>query len=194
VVKPGARVSTAPDRGTLPTSASNADLNGVDLNVTERIASGRLTVSIPDVLDGVDLLPDFQLAALAVLDGNERPGEWPTIRRRLRAEGIRHLTHRGAVLLTPGELDRLSSVGMLGGQDELYLVAEWNDEFEVFPGRITTDLVDFDETTPLGLEEWMIDAGCLLALGEGQGLNFATLDSQLAERLRTRFPVSKARR
>lgn len=164
------------------------------LNVTDRIASGRLTVSIPDVLDAVDLLPDFQLAAIALLDGNERPGEWPTIRRRLRAEGIRHLVHRGVLLITPGELDRMSSVGMFTGQDELYLATEWNDEFEVFPGRISADLVDFEETTPLGLEEWMVDAGCFLALGEGQGLNFATLDPQLAEKMRARFPVSNARR
>jgi len=113
---------------------------------------------------------------------------------RLRAEGIRHMTHRGVLLLTPGELDRFSSVGLFNGQDELYLAAEWNDEFEVFPGRISTDHVDFEEMTPLGLEEWMVDAGCFLALGEGQGLNFATLDSQLAENLRARFPTTKARR
>jgi hypothetical protein len=104
------------------------------------------------------------------------------------------MTHRGALLLTPGELDRLAAVGLLGGQDELYLVAEWNDEFEVFPGRISADLVDFEETTPLGLEEWMVDAGCLLALGEGQGLNFAALEPGLGEQLRVRFPASKARR
>lgn len=160
----------------------------------DRLSCGRLAASIPDLLDAVDLLPEFQLAAVAVLDGNERPGEWPSIRRRLRAEGIRYMTHRGALLLTPGELDRLSAVGLLGGQDEVYLVSEWKDEFEVFPGRISADLVDFEETTPLGLEEWMVDAGCLLALGEGQGLNFAALDPALGELLRARFPASKARR
>lgn len=159
----------------------------------DRLHCGRLTVSIPDVLDAVDLLPEFQLAAVAVLDGNERPGEVPTVRRRLRAEGIRHMTHRGVLLLAPGELDRLSAVGLLGGQDEIYLMAEWDDELEVFPGRISADLVDFDESTPLGLEEWMVDAGCLLALGEGAGLNFAALDPDLGEALRARFP-SKARR
>ena len=189
----GRRVSTRGSRGTLRAGAIHDEPYGTPL-VTDRIASGRLTVSIPDVLDTVDLLPDFQLAALAVLDGNERPGEVPMTRRRLRAEGIRYMTHRGALLLTPGELDRFSSLGLFGGQDELYLVTEWNDEFEVFPGRISSELVDFEETTPLGLEEWMVDSGCLLALGEGRGLNFATLDSQLAENLRARFPASKARR
>jgi hypothetical protein len=161
--------------------------------VTERLHSGRLTASIADVIDAVDLLPPFELAALAMLEGTEHPAEWPTIRRRLRAEGIRHVGHRGALLLPPGELDRLSSVGLLSGQEELYLAPEWDEEFEIFPGRISPDLVDFEETTPLGLEEWIVGSGCLLALGDGQGLNFATLDTELAERLRSRFPQARPR-
>ena len=159
----------------------------------ERLLAGRVQASVADAIDAVDLLPPFELAAVAVLEGTERPGEWPQIRRQLRAEGIRHAVHRGALLLPPGELDRLSSVGLLSGTDEIYLVAEWEDEFEVFPGRISSDLVDFEETTPLGLEEWMVDTGCLIALGDGSGLNFATLDAQLAERVRKRFPEARPR-
>ena len=162
--------------------------------MSDRLHCGRLASTISDVVDAVDLLPNFELAAIAVLDGTERPAEWPTIRRRLRAEGVRHKDHRGTLLLAPGELDRLASVGLLNGADEIYLMIEWNDEFETFPGRITPDLVDFDETTPLGLEEWMVDTGCLLALGDGSGLNYATLDLALADRLRARFPAPKARR
>lgn len=162
--------------------------------MNERLRCGCIAASIADVMDAVDLVPNFELAAVALLDGTERPGEWPTIRRRLRSEGIRYLTHRGALLLAPGELDRLLAVGLLGGQDELYLVSEWNDEFEVFPGRIASDLVDFEETAPLGLEEWMIDAGCLLTLGGGAGLNVATLDADLWERILARFPAPKPRR
>jgi len=156
--------------------------------VTERLFHGRLAATVGEVVDaGIDLLPDFELAAIPVLDNAERPGEWPAVRRRLRAEGIRADQHRGALLLPPGELDQFSSVGMFAGNDELYLCAEWNDEFESFPGRITSDLLDFTEGTPLGLEEWMIDTGCLLALGDGNGLNYATLDASLVERLRSRF-------
>jgi hypothetical protein len=163
--------------------------------MAERLYCGRLTASAADVVDaGVDLLPHFELAAIPVLDGTERPLEYPVVKRRLRAEGIRTVGHRGALLLPPGELDRLSSVGLLTGNDEIYLCAEWNEEFEPFPGRITTDLVDFEETTPLGLEEWMVDAGCLLALGDGAGLNFATLEAELAERLRRRFVGPRSRR
>ena len=97
---------------------------------------------------------------------------------------------RGALLLRPGELDQFSLVGLLGGNDELYLCSEWNEEFEPFPGRITSDHVDFNESTPLGLEEWMVDARCIIALGDGHGLNYATSDSVLANRLRARFKVS----
>ena len=77
--------------------------------------------------------------------------------------------------------------GLFRGFDEIYLCAEWNEEFETFPTRITSDLSDFSEATPLGLEDWMLEAGCLLALGDGAGLNFATPDHEIAERLSARF-------
>ena len=160
--------------------------------MTDRLHHGCLRGTIADVVDaGVDLLPHFELAAITVLDGQERPGELPAVRRRLRAEGIRAAEHRGALLLQPGELDQFSLVGFLGGNDELYLCGEWNEEFEPFPGRITSDHANFNESTPLGLEEWMVDSGCLIALGDGHGLNFATPDAQLVERLRARFKLIK---
>ena len=160
--------------------------------MTDRLHHGCLRAGIADVVDaGVDLLPHFELAAITVLDAHERPGELPTVRRRLRAEGIRATEVRGVLLLRSGELDQLSMVGMLGGSDELYLCSEWNEEFEAFPGRITGEYANFNESTPLGLEEWIVDAHCLIALGDGRGLNFATPDASLAKRLRERFkPVT----
>jgi hypothetical protein len=156
--------------------------------VSERIHFGCLEGTVSDVLDaGPDMLPVFELAAIPVLDGTDRPGEWPAVRRRLRAEGIRCMQHRGVLLLPPGELDQFASVGLFGGFDEVYLCGEWNDEFESFPGRITSDLASFREATPLGLDDWMLQAVCLLALGDGDGLNFATPDPDIAERLRARF-------
>ena len=160
--------------------------------MTTRLPHGRLIASISDVVDaGFDLLPTFGLAAVPVVDGAERPGEWPEVKRRLRSEGIRARQHRGVLLLEPGELDRFSSVGMFDGASELFLCTEWNDEFESFPGRISSDLHDFNETTPLGLEEWIADAGCLLGLGEGDGLNFVTPSVELADRLRAQFRPAK---
>jgi len=160
--------------------------------MSERLHHGRLVATVADVVDaGIDLLPHFELAAIPVLDNAERPAEWPEVRRRLRAEGIRSKEHRGVLLLVPGELDRLSGAGFFHGLDELLLCAEWNDEFETFPGRITGDVHDFNLESPLGLEEWMIDAGCLLALGDGNGLNFAALDAELAARLNQRFRPSR---
>ena len=159
--------------------------------MSTRLHHGRLAAGISDVVDGgFDLLPVFELAAVPVLDGAERPGEWPEVKRRLRAEGVRARQHRGVLLLEPGELDRVSSVGLFEGSSELFLCSEWNDEFEPFPGRISSDLHDFNEVTPLGLEEWAMDAGCLLALGDGVGLNFVTPSPDLAERLRAQFRLA----
>jgi hypothetical protein len=160
--------------------------------MTERMHFGRLKGAVADVLDSGLELPGFEMAALPVLEGTDRPGEWPAVRRRLRAEGIRCAQSRGVLLLPPGELDQLSSVGFFNGFDEVYLCAEWNEEYEAFPVRITSDLADFSEATPLGLEDWMLEVRCVLALGDGDGLNFATPDADMAERLRERY--SGARR
>ena len=160
--------------------------------MTERLHHGRLIATVADVVDaGLDVLPHFELAAIPLLDNADRPAEWPEVRRRLRSEGSRTDQHRGVLLLQPGELDRFSAVGFFNGLDELLLCAKWNDEFESFPGRLTSDVHKFEEGTPLGLEEWILDSGCVLALGDGNGLNFATLDRELAERLRARFKPAR---
>lgn len=157
--------------------------------MSDRLHHGRLKATVADLVDaGVDLLPHFEMAAVTLLDAIERPAEWPEIRRRLRAEGIRHERHRGAILLAPGELDQLSSIGLLTGNDEVHFCSEWNEEFEPFTARLGGDSLDFETDTPLGLHEWMVDAGCMLAAGDsGRGLNFATLDAELAGRIRARF-------
>ncbi len=160
--------------------------------MSERIHFGSLRGSVADVVDaGIDVLPHFEMAAGTMLESMERPGEMPAMRRRLRAEGIRPTDHRGVLLLTPHDLERAASVGILSGGDEIYLLAEWNDEFEAFPGRVGGEAIDLSEGTPLGLDEWMIDAGCILALGDGRGLNFATADGELADRLIAKFPARR---
>ncbi len=159
--------------------------------MSERIYFGRLSASVSEIVDAGDLLPEFELAAIAVLEGQERPGEEPAVRRRLRAEGIRPTEHRGALLLDPGEMERFSGVGLLTGGDEVFFASEWNDEFEPFPGRIGADALDFRDGVPLGLEDWMIDTGCVLVLGDGAGLNYATSLRELHEKLGTRFKPAR---
>jgi len=159
--------------------------------VSDRFFFGRIQASIAEIVDSGDVLPDYEMAAVAVLEGQERPGEEPAVRRRLRAEGILPTENRGALLLDLAELERASSVGLLAGGDEVFLAGEWNEEFEPFPGRISPDLVDFNEGPPLGLEEWMIDSGCVVAFGDGAGLNYATTNHEVHERLGARFKPAK---
>ncbi|NOT33056.1 MAG: hypothetical protein HOP12_02685 [Candidatus Eisenbacteria bacterium] len=160
--------------------------------MTDRILFARVRGSVADIINaGIDLLPHFEMAAITVLESAEEPAEVPGIRRRLRAEGVRAGRHRGAILLLPGDLEHLASVGMLLGGDEIFLMAEWIEEFEPFPGRISGDACDFAEVTPLGLEEWMVDTQCIAALGDTRGVNFATFDVELDRKLRARFPAPK---
>lgn len=159
--------------------------------MSDSLYFGRLQSSVAEVIDAADLLPHYELAAIAVLEGQERPGEEPAIRRHLRAEGIRPAEHRGTLLVDAGSLERMSSVGLFGGGDEVYFSSEWNEEFEPFPGRISSDAVNFAEGTPLGLEEWMADTQCLLVLGDGNALNYATTSAELHQKLSARYPASR---
>lgn len=160
-------------------------------HVSDRLYFGRLQATVAEVVDAGDLLPEFELAAVSVLEGQERPGEEPAVRRRLRAEGVRPTEHRGTLLLDPGELERCASIGLFGGSDELFIGAEWNDEFEAFPGRVGAEAADFREGTPLGLEEWMLDAQCVLVLGDGAALNYATTSAEVHEKLGARYKPAR---
>jgi hypothetical protein len=158
--------------------------------MTHELQFGRLRASVADIVDsGIDVLPNFEMAAITMIDSVEHPGEFPEIRRRLRGEGLRPTAHRGALLVTPVDLEKAVAAGLLPGADELYLLEEWNDEFEPFPGHVANE--DFLKGTSLGLDEWMVDARCVLAVGDGAGVNFATYDDGLAARLRARFPAPK---
>jgi hypothetical protein len=159
--------------------------------MSDRLYYGKLQTSVSEVVDAGDLLPEFELAAISVLEGQERPGEEPAVRRRLRAEGVRPTEHRGTLLLDPAELEHCASVGIFSGGDELYIGSEWNDEFEAFPGRVGAEAVDFRDGPPLGLEEWMFDARCVLVLGDGAGLNYATTSADLHEKLGARFKPAR---
>lgn len=160
-------------------------------DVSEPIFHGRLHASVSELIDAGDLLPHFELAAVAVLEGQERPGEEPAVRRRMRSEGIRPREHRGALLMDPHELERCSTAGFLSGGDEVFLSTEWNDELEPYPSRISADHSDFREGLPLGLADWMSETHCVLALGDGGGLNYATTSEELHERLQARFKPAR---
>lgn len=159
--------------------------------MSEPIYFGRLHASVSEVVDAIDLLPHYELAAIAVLEGQERPGEEPAVRRRLRSGGIRPREHRGALLVEPGEMDRFSGAGLLSGGDEVFFSTVWNDEFEPFPARVSGELMDFREGLPLGLEDWMLEAHCVLVVGDGGGLNYATPSRELHERLSGRFKPAR---
>jgi hypothetical protein len=160
-------------------------------DVSDIIYHGRLDATVAEIIDSADLLPDHELAAVPVLEGQERPGEEPAVRRRLRFEGIAPREHRGALLVEPGELEKFSTAGLFGGGDEVFLAVEWNDEFEPYPSRVSADMADFRDSLPLGLADWMHECGCVLVLGDGGALNYATPSAEVHERLQARFKSAR---
>jgi hypothetical protein len=67
----------------------------------------------------------------------------------------------------------------LSGFDEVWLCTNVPASGKPTRFRITSD-VPFGAEPPAGLAEWMLRSSCVAGLGDGDGLNFATFDPQLA--------------
>ena len=69
--------------------------------------------------------------------------------------------------------------GLMAGFDEVWLFDHGRPNKEVPLGIVlTSDAVNFNEQLPEGLETYMRETRCVLALGDGCGLNYATWDGE----------------
>jgi len=157
--------------------------------MSERLQHGRLRVGSPTSSTPASTYCRVRSRRDPGARRGRAPGEWPDVRRRLRAEGVRARQHRGMLLLEPAswtsaprrDVPRRRRVVPVPGVD---------DELEPFPGRVSSDMHDFNEGTPLGLENgWRIRGACWCSGTVAAQL--ATLDAALAARLRAQFRAAK---
>ena len=71
----------------------------------------------------------------------------------------------------------------LAGFDEIWLCDEIPRSGKPGDFRLTSE-VRLGSESPPGMAQWMLRAPCRAGLGDGDGLNFATFDDQLAGRWR----------
>jgi tRNA U34 5-methylaminomethyl-2-thiouridine-forming methyltransferase MnmC len=105
--------------------------------------------------------------------------------------GVQARLEGTAVLVLPEQLYRAARVPVFTGFDEVRLFEHERPEKEV-PSRLvlTSDAVDFNERLPDALEAYMRETRCVLALGDGCGLNYATWDSAFAAFIEAKFQAS----
>lgn len=76
--------------------------------------------------------------------------------------------------------------GFFNGFDEIWFMPDPPKMGKPETLRITSDL-GFEADPPAGLSAWMQETECLLGLGDGDGLNFATFDPKIADRFHHKY-------
>ncbi len=104
--------------------------------------------------------------------------------RILSFHGVEHAVSSGSVCVTMTSLWRAVEQGVMTGFDEVWIHGNGLPaiNLENVPGA-TSDGVDFSAGIPAGLADAMDATDCILVLGDGCGLNYATPDHRIAERL-----------
>ena len=126
-----------------------------------------------------DRIPRAYSALIRSVDSTRAPAQ---LRDLLKARVAEVNIGRAGVVVSPEDLCRLVDRGFFCGFDEVWLFDEQRASVAEIPPGIfaTSDGVSFADHVPHGLEEVMVAERCLLVLGDGCGLNYATWDRPLA--------------
>src|SRR4051812_36050365 len=126
------------------------------------------------------------VALVSMLDSTPGVASLPSLVPHLIESGLDYATIGEDVLVdlpTLLELTRDEDHAWFAGFDEVWICSSRPTCGKPDDVRITSD--NAMTTEPDGLSAWMRSATCFLALGDGDGLNFATFDPTLAAVLRS---------
>lgn len=130
----------------------------------------------------VERLTSLPYILIASVDSDRTTATMPWVLNRSKADP------NWALSLTPLVISGASLVGLLGdsnlftGFDELWILRE-------VPAIAPPDAAylvaprDFAEEVPVSILQWVEDSQCRLGVGDGDGLNFVSLDLPLARSL-----------
>lgn len=156
--------------------------------MTDRLITGWSPhLDIPSALCAVS--PDRlakSVALISMVDSTPRVYELPSLVSLLVRRGEWHDDLQGDLLVYGGTLRRMvDEFDMLTGFDEIWLCDRRPLRGKPRSLRLTSDV---PLTNGLGPDaaEWMRGASCYVGLGDGDGLNFATFENELAAAWRTR--------
>lgn len=145
------------------------------------------SLDIPAVLRPIlTSRPDLQYALVSVIDSTPGVGNLPSLVPLLKELGASFRCLDGDVVLDVATLlELVEQHDFLTGFDEVWLCAEIPESSKPGPLRITSD-TPLSGEPPAGLAKWMRASGCLVGLGDGDGLNVVTFDRALAVALHAR--------
>jgi hypothetical protein len=118
---------------------------------------------------------------VSVVDSTPQVGNLPSLVPLIQSHGAFYgLCGEDVVIEAPFLLVLIEEHGFFNGFDELWFMSHIPAMAKPTALRITSDL-RFEIDPPAGLSVWMQEAECLLGLGDGDGLNFATFDPGAAD-------------
>jgi hypothetical protein len=120
----------------------------------------------------------FESALIRCLDSDRTQSGVLAVLERYHIKARAELN---GVTVPKKELSRAASErGVFAGFDEVLLFRNDSPKIAVPDHLFLTFSVDFNEGLPEGLEAYMTESRCVLALADGCGLNYATWDIQFA--------------
>lgn len=123
-------------------------------------------------------LPGDAVSLIACLDSSREPARSAFLMERARAADAGAVDQDGRIVLAARALAPLvDDPQVFAGYDEVYVFARRSQAVGPPPVALTSE-------EPVGpdprLASWFADTGCLLGLGDGYGLNYATPSRTLA--------------
>lgn len=153
-----------------------------EMPMTPRALNARwlAPLDIPAVLRRVlTSRPDIKYALVSMIDSTPGVGSLPSLVLLLETLGAFYKRVDGDVVVDmPTLLALVEEHEFLAGFDEIWLFAGIPESSKPESLRITSDRPLSGEP-PAALAQWMIASGCLVGLGDGDGLNVVTFDRAL---------------
>jgi hypothetical protein len=134
------------------------------------------------IRDLPELLNGFPYKLITCVDSIRDLDKVSSVSQIVRNFSKCRLKDGGLLIVGPG-LDRIAkSYNLFNGFDEVWFFL--SEPVESVPAGIwLTGPLEIDKDVPDKLSEWMTSSGCVLGLGDGNGLNYATTNRSVAESL-----------
>lgn len=141
---------------------------------------------VPEAVEAI--LSTCKPPGIAVIRCLDSSNDATAIARVLDAHQVSFQILNGSVCLSTTDLQLAIYAGAFVGFDEVWLLAGDRPASQMFAySNITSDGKDFSREEPRDLRHAMRESGCIVALGDGCGLNFATSSNDISESLKHRF-------
>ena len=135
--------------------------------------------------DHPQLIGNFPWALVTSLDSSLDIPAMPSVQKALEKTATKSFELGKSLVVSGSDLVEMeTSYELFFGFDELWLFREYPIQLDL-PGAWIVAPRDLSEGIPSQVEEWTLESRCVLGLGDGIGLNYITVDEEIAAQLET---------